>query len=69
LFSTAARQRFAAFRVRSRIFEVLRFGTPMAGAYQSTLWEKNNRGFAPSLLELQGYNSYNRLPLVTLITL
>jgi hypothetical protein len=43
LFSTAARQRLAALRVRSRIFEVLRFGTPMAGAYESMIWEKNNR--------------------------
>jgi hypothetical protein len=29
LFSTAARQRLAALRVRNRIFEVLRFGTPI----------------------------------------
>jgi hypothetical protein len=28
--------------VRSRIFEVLRFGTPMAGGYESTLLQKNN---------------------------
>ncbi len=29
LLSCAACQRFAAFRVRNRIFDVLRFGTPM----------------------------------------
>ncbi len=29
LFSSAACQRFAALRVRNRIFEVLRFGTPI----------------------------------------
>jgi hypothetical protein len=37
LFSCEACQRFAAFRVRNRIFDVLRFGTPMAGAYQSII--------------------------------
>jgi hypothetical protein len=29
LLSCAACQRFAAFRVRNRIFDVLRFGTPI----------------------------------------
>src|SRR5215831_8520431 len=44
LFSCEACQRFAAFRVRNRIFDVLRFGTPIAGAYQSiTTQENNNR--------------------------
>jgi hypothetical protein len=28
--------------VRNRILDVLRFGTPMAGAYQSTFEEENN---------------------------
>ena len=42
LFSCAACQRLAAFRVRKRILEVLRFGTPMAGAYESTVWRKDN---------------------------
>ncbi len=31
LFKCAACQRFAALRVRNRILDVLRFGTPMAG--------------------------------------
>lgn len=35
-------QRFAALRVRSRILDVLRLGTPMAGGYKSTLLQKNN---------------------------
>jgi hypothetical protein len=43
LFKSPARQALPALRVRSRIFEVLRFGTPMAGAYQSTDQEKDNR--------------------------
>lgn len=42
LLNRAACQRFAALRVRNRIFEVFRFGTPMAGGYESTLKEKNN---------------------------
>jgi hypothetical protein len=29
-------------RVRKRIFDVLRFGTPMAGGYQSMVFVKNN---------------------------
>jgi hypothetical protein len=32
----------AALRVRSRILDVLRLGTPMAGGYESTLLQKNN---------------------------
>jgi len=35
-------QRFAALRVRNRIFDVLRFGTPMAGGYESTVFAKDN---------------------------
>jgi hypothetical protein len=42
LLSCAACQRFAAFRVRNRIFDVLRFGTPMAGAYQSIFGVEGN---------------------------
>ena len=41
LFSCGARQRCEALRVRKRIFEVLRFGTPMAGAYESMLFIKD----------------------------
>src|SRR5262245_61617624 len=52
LLSCAACQRFAAFRVRNRIFDVLRFGTPIAGAYQSiTTQENNNRSVIPSEVE------------------
>jgi hypothetical protein len=29
-------------RVRKRIFDVLRFGTPMAGGYESMVFAKNN---------------------------
>jgi hypothetical protein len=42
LFRCGARQRFAALRVRNRILDVLRFGTPMAGGYQSIFREENN---------------------------
>jgi hypothetical protein len=42
LFRWGACQRFAALRVRKRIFDVLRFGTPMAGGYESTFEEENN---------------------------
>ena len=42
LLSCEACQRFAAFRVRNRIFDVLRFGTPMTGAYESILGSENN---------------------------
>jgi hypothetical protein len=42
LFRCGARHRFAALRVRNRIFEVLRFGTPMAGGYKSMVPVKNN---------------------------
>jgi len=42
LFSCGARQRCEAFRVRRRIFEVLRFGTPMVSGNQSTVSKKNN---------------------------
>jgi len=33
----------AALRVRNRIFDVLRLGTPMSGGYESTISLKNNR--------------------------
>ena len=42
LFRCGACQRFAALRVRNRILDVLRFGTPMAGDYESTISVKNN---------------------------
>src|ERR1044071_4226584 len=48
LFSCEACQRFAALRMRNRIFDVLRFGTPMAGAYKSITAPENNRGFRHS---------------------
>jgi hypothetical protein len=43
LLKCGARQRLAAFRIRNRILDVLRFGTPMAGVHRSTLLRKNNR--------------------------
>jgi hypothetical protein len=42
LLNCGARQRFAALRVRNRIFDVLRFGTPILGAYQSIPEDENN---------------------------
>src|SRR5438093_13613426 len=42
LFRCGACQRLAALRVRNRILDVLRFGTPMAGVYESTFEEENN---------------------------
>ena len=42
LFRFEACQRFAALRVRNRILDVLRFGTPMAGGYESIFNEENN---------------------------
>ena len=44
LLSRAACQRFAALRVRNRILDVLRFGTPMAGGYESTYLGKKQSG-------------------------
>jgi hypothetical protein len=44
LLSCEACQRFAALRVRNRIFDVLRFGTPMAGGYESIFEQENNAG-------------------------
>jgi hypothetical protein len=49
LLSSGACQRCDAFRVRSRIFEGLRFGTPMTGGYESTLPQKNNGRLRDSL--------------------
>jgi hypothetical protein len=49
LLSCAACQRFAAFRVRNRIFDVLRFGTPMAGGYQSIIHRNYNQRLRDSL--------------------
>jgi hypothetical protein len=42
LFNCGACQRWLALRVRNRIFEVLRFGTPMVGGKGSTLSWKDN---------------------------
>jgi hypothetical protein len=49
LLSCEACQRFAAFRVRNRIFDVLRFGTPMTGAYQSIIHRNYNHRLRGSL--------------------
>jgi hypothetical protein len=49
LLSCEACQRFAAFRVRNRIFDVLRFGTPMTGAYQSIIHRNYNQRLRDSL--------------------
>jgi hypothetical protein len=49
LLSGAACQRFAAFRVRNRIFDVFRFGTPMTGAYESIIHRNYNRRLGDSL--------------------
>jgi hypothetical protein len=48
LLSPEACHRLAALRVRRRIFEVLRFGTPMAGGYESRFTRKNNGWVADS---------------------
>src|SRR5438309_6596883 len=42
LLSCEACQRFAAFRVRNRIFDVLRFGTPIEGIRKAGNQEKTN---------------------------
>src|SRR5437899_5390710 len=42
LLRCGACQRLAALRVRNRILDVLRFGTPMARVYESTFEEENN---------------------------
>jgi hypothetical protein len=52
LLSCEACQRFAAFRVRNRIFDVLRFGTPIAGAYQSIIRRNYNQRLRDSLNRL-----------------
>jgi hypothetical protein len=44
LLSCAACQRFAAFRVRNRIFEVLRFGTPIEAIRKAGNQEKTTEG-------------------------
>jgi hypothetical protein len=54
LFSCEACQRFAALRVRNRIFDVLRFGTPMAGAYQSIIRRNYNQGLDYHQIGLAG---------------
>lgn len=42
LFRREACHRFAALRMRNRILDVLRFGTPMASVHGSTFEEENN---------------------------
>jgi len=42
LLRCGARQRLAALRMRSRILDVLRFGTPIAGVHGSTFGKENN---------------------------
>jgi hypothetical protein len=42
LFRRAACQRFAALRMRNRILDVLRFGTPRGGRYQSIFGGEDN---------------------------
>ena len=54
LLSCDACQRFAAFRVRNRIFDVLRFGTPIAGAYQSIIPRNYNQRLRDSLKGYRG---------------
>ena len=49
LLSCGGCQRCEALRVRKRIFEVLRFGTPIRGGYESTLPGKNNGRLRDSL--------------------
>jgi hypothetical protein len=54
--------------VRKRIFDVLRFGTPMAGGYESMVLVKNNPDTLRDLLQrLHRYNgpTYNFITLVT----
>jgi hypothetical protein len=46
LLSCGACQRFAALRVRNRIFDVLRFGTPMGSIHESTSGRKKQMGAA-----------------------
>jgi len=48
LFSSGARQRLAALRVRKRIFDVLRFGTPIRAGYESMFPRKDKCGGAVS---------------------
>jgi len=44
LLSCDACHRFAALRVRNRIFEVLRFGTPMSAGYESMVLRNKQIG-------------------------
>ena len=64
LLSCEACQRFAAFRVRNRIFDVLRFGTPMAGAYQSIIHRNYNQRLRDSLNRYIGAASTIELELI-----
>jgi len=48
LFRCAACHRFAALRVRNRILDVLRFGTPIAGGYRSIIRRNYNHRLGDS---------------------
>jgi hypothetical protein len=70
LFRCGACQRFAALRVRKRIFDVLRFGTPMAGGYESMVLVKNNPAAWVIVTKLHHYNcpTYNFVTFVIFLT-
>ena len=55
LFSCGACQRLAALRVRNRIFEVLRLGTPIVRATKAPLFRKTSGCASDSLEKLQRY--------------
>ena len=70
LLSCGGCQRWDALRVRRRIFEVLRFGTPIRAAHESRKWEKDNGGrfwmlgiceeaSAKSCLKAKAYLNFN----------
>jgi hypothetical protein len=52
LFSCGARQRCDALRVRRRIFEVLRLGTPIVSGNESTVSKKDKAVDSLSLVLL-----------------
>jgi hypothetical protein len=61
----------AALRVRKRIFDVLRFGTPMASGYESTVFVKNNPGACLTCYKsyiVTTAPTYNFVALVTFLT-
>jgi hypothetical protein len=68
LFRCGACQRFAALRVRKRILDVLRFGTPMAGGYESMVFCKNNPPAALCVAHRSNSLTYNFVTAVILLT-